>query len=117
MGDTPGKTGRKRDDVGPGRPPKEHQFKPGNPGGGRPKGTSITARLRRIVLEDDGGKVAEALAREITKAALRGDYRFVREVLDRLDGPVKQQIEASVGSTIKVIHADDEALLDGDGDG
>lgn len=29
-------TGPKRDDVGPGKPPKEHQFKPGN--SGRPKG-------------------------------------------------------------------------------
>lgn len=34
---SPEKTGKKRDyEVGHGKPPKEHQFKPGNPG--RPKG-------------------------------------------------------------------------------
>lgn len=34
---TPENTGDQRDKVGPGNPPKEHQFKPGNPG--RPKGS------------------------------------------------------------------------------
>lgn len=33
----PEDTGDKRDKVGPGNPPKEHRFKPGNPG--RPKGS------------------------------------------------------------------------------
>lgn len=37
MSDDPERTGEERDKVGPGRPPKEHQFKPGNPG--RPKGS------------------------------------------------------------------------------
>lgn len=32
----------KRDDVGPGRPPVEHRFKPGNPGGSAPRGKRIT---------------------------------------------------------------------------
>jgi len=35
--DNPESTGGNRDKVGPGNPPKEHQFKPGNPG--RPKGS------------------------------------------------------------------------------
>ena len=36
MAQTPEKTGKQRDKVGPGNPPKHTQFKPGNPG--RPKG-------------------------------------------------------------------------------
>lgn len=35
--DDPEDTGLKREIVGPGKPPREHQFKPGNPG--RPKGS------------------------------------------------------------------------------
>lgn len=37
MSDGPETTRKKREDVGPGKPPVEHQFKPGNPG--RPKGS------------------------------------------------------------------------------
>lgn len=37
MSDDPEGTGEEREKVGPGRPPKEHQFKPGN--SGRPKGS------------------------------------------------------------------------------
>lgn len=33
----PENTGEEREQVGPGKPPKAHQFKPGNPG--RPKGS------------------------------------------------------------------------------
>jgi hypothetical protein len=33
----PESTGEERETVGPGKPPREHQFKPGNPG--RPKGS------------------------------------------------------------------------------
>lgn len=71
------------------RPP----WKPGESGNpkGRPKGRSITDRLRQIVEQDDG-KVADALAKAATKAALKGDFRFWQEILNRLEGavPVKQ---------------------------
>lgn len=99
-------------------PPEEYRWKPGQSGNpsGMPKGArSVTDRLRKIVMEDDDGTIAEAIALAIAEAAKKGDHKFVTTVLDRLDGPVKQQIEATVGSTVKYIHADDEGLLDGGG--
>jgi hypothetical protein len=67
-------------------------FKPGQSGNpaGRPKGSSLKARLERILSEDDG-KVAEALAKAGVQAALKGDYRFWAEILNRIDGPVKAE--------------------------
>ena len=83
-------------------------WKPGESGnpGGRPKGTSITARLRKLV-EKNEGEVADALCKAIVKAGLKGDYRFVKEILDRLDGPVKQQIEGNMTTHYKVHRAED----------
>jgi len=77
------------------------RFAPGNPGGpGRPKGSkgfSIKAALDRAIeesfREDDGRSILDALARTAIKAAAEGDFRFWKELIDRLDGPVKQQIE------------------------
>jgi hypothetical protein len=72
-------------------------FKPGQSGNpaGRPKGTDLTTRLRKIVEESDQG-VADALMRAAVKAALKGDYRFWKEILDRLDGPVTQKQDQDV---------------------
>ena len=61
----------------------------GNPAG-RPKGSGVTDRLRRILEEDDGA-VAEILAQEIVRAARRGDHRFMKLILDRVEGPVVPQ--------------------------
>ena len=85
------------------RPP----WKPGESGnpGGRPKGTSITARLREIVEKDDG-EAAKAIAEAAMKAAKGGDFRFFKELCDRLDGPIKQQIEASIITQVKAIDKD-----------
>ena len=67
---------------------------------GRPKGTSISTRLRELV-EGDEGKVADAIAKACIKAALRGDHRFVKEIMDRLEGKVKDKVE--VDGDIRVI--------------
>ena len=72
----------------------------GNPGG-RPKGRSISAALRRLMDDAEiGGKplppgetVADLLAKVIRKAALEGDIHFVRLLLDRTDGPVTQKVQ------------------------
>ena len=82
-----------RDDAG--------RFALGNKGGpGRPKGSkgfSIKAALDRAIeesfREDDGRSILDALARTAIEAAADGDFRFWKELIDRLDGPVKQQIE------------------------
>jgi hypothetical protein len=77
------------------------RFKKGdipNPGG-RPRGRSVTARLRDLLDRPapgaDGKKkrggppAADALAEVILRAALDGDFRFVKEVLDRTEGVVR----------------------------
>lgn len=87
-------------------PPEEHRFKPGQSGNpkGRPKGTSITARLRKVVEEDDAGKVADALVKSAIDAAKTGDFRFWKEIVDRLDGPiVVKQEHSGTGVPISVI--------------
>lgn len=78
-------------------------FKPGVSGNplGRPKGTSITDQLRKIVEADDG-KVADALARVIVKHAAKGDFRFAKEILDRLEGKVTDKLE--LDADVRTVH-------------
>ena len=63
----------------------------GNPKG-RPKGMNVTARLKRI-LDENEGQVSEALAKAIIKAALKGDHKFVTTILDRVEGKVTDKLE------------------------
>lgn len=76
---------------------KQHQWKPGESGNpsGRPKGRGLVDRLKAI-LEEDDAKVADALIRAGVKAALKGDYRFWAAILDRVEGPVRQEIAAEI---------------------
>lgn len=77
------------------------RFAAGNRGGpGRPKGSrgpSIKAALERAIeesiREEDGRSIVDALARTAIKAAADGDFRFWKEIIDRFDGPVRQEIE------------------------
>jgi hypothetical protein len=82
--------------VGPGRPPKEHQFKPGQSGnpGGRPRGESVTATLRRLLEKQHNGKsIQELVAERIIKEALTGKFQFAKELLDRVEGRPAQKLE------------------------
>ena len=96
MAKTPQKQGGSSEKVGPGHPPKEHQFKPGHSGNpkGRQKGTSLTDRLRKIV-EENEGQVGEALMKAAVKAALQGDWRFWNSIVERIDGKVADQLNMS----------------------
>ena len=78
-------------------------FLPGRSGNlkGRPKGSSITARLLKI-LENDDGKVAEAIAQVIIREALKGRFRFIKEILDRVDGKVPYRIASFDGGPVLV---------------
>ncbi|MCH8270225.1 MAG: hypothetical protein IH985_03330 [Planctomycetes bacterium] len=89
----------------------EHAWKPGQSGNpkGRPKGTGLTDRLRKI-LERDDGRAAQALVEVAVREALKGDFRFWDRIYDRMDGPVKQQIEASMVMAAKAI---DREAFDG----
>ena len=106
--DFPGESGIKREPVGYGRPPVEHRFKPGNRASpGRPKGSGPTDRLR-VLLEKYGkdGKgrdvqFADAFAEMILKNALKGDFRFVKELWDRLEGKAPVVVTGPDGGPIE----------------
>jgi hypothetical protein len=66
---------------------------------GRPKGTSITHKMREIVEKDDGA-VADALVRAAVKAAMKGDFRFWQEILNRVDGKVADRIAGHDGGEL-----------------
>jgi hypothetical protein len=71
----------------------EHLFKPGVSGNpsGRPSSKRLTARLREALDKNDG-EVIKALVNVICQRALRGDYRFVKEILDRVEGKVLDRV-------------------------
>jgi hypothetical protein len=77
--------------------------KSGNPTGAKP-GRSLTARLRAVLEQDHNGKtVGQALIDVVTREALKGDFRFAKEILDRIDGPITQKVEGemNVGLTYR----------------
>jgi hypothetical protein len=79
--------------IGPGSPPKQHQWKPGQSGnpGGRPKGQSITAALRERVQEEHNGRpLVDLIVDRLLKEALSGKFPYMKELLERLDGKVKE---------------------------
>lgn len=75
---------------------RAHRFKPGQSGNpkGRPKGSSITPRLKRIVEENDG-EIADALVKSAIKNALKGDFRFWNAIMERVEGKVADRIQHS----------------------
>ncbi len=65
----------------------------GNPSG-REKGSLSIMKVIREILnnEKSGAKRTKKISEVMLKAAEDGDYRFFKELLDRIDGPVKQII-------------------------
>lgn len=63
----------------------------GNPGG-RPKGRSVTSRLRELLEQHGLGGDEEAktnldlIAERIIAACLNGDHKFIETLLDRTEG-------------------------------
>jgi hypothetical protein len=117
--------------VGPGRPPKEHQFKPGqsgNPKGARRKPGSIAPDLKALLERALSGKVTLRQGdREkiITKAAAgieqlvnqfaKGD-RYARRDLIALAATLGVDLVAGQGDALEqsvaaALSANDEALL------
>lgn len=88
---------------------KATRFKKGQSGNpkGRPKGTGITNRLIRI-LEENEGHVSEALAKAATAAALKGDFRFWKEIIDRVDGKVPDKVQNDAEVTVRVVYEDED---------
>jgi len=68
------------------------RFAPGNCGGpGRKPGTGITDQLRKLLTENNGA-VAKELAAMILDAAKEKDFRFMKEVLDRMEGKIPDHV-------------------------
>lgn len=81
-------------------PNPETQFKEGNAGGGRPLGQRNYATIYRealIKLASLNDKSPEELENEILSSGIlnarKGDYRFYKDILDRLHGTPVQKTE------------------------
>lgn len=76
---------------------KGGRFLPGsiaNPGG-RPKKVSIMTHVRKILEEKDpeGRSGFERLAEVMLEQANNGDFKFLKEVIDRFDGPIVKEVK------------------------
>jgi Family of unknown function (DUF5681) len=105
--------------IGYGKPPKKHQFKPGQSGNrrGRPKGSKNTATLLREILDRKiepriGGVVRKISVREgiltrITDRALKGDTKSADFVLRGYDGvePASEQAIRTTPEEHEIIDA------------
>jgi hypothetical protein len=82
--------------------------------GGRPKGRSVSARIRELLegkklgetQMPKGKQVADILAYIIVREALKADHQFLSTLLDRTEGKVTEPIENSGGLEIRVIYED-----------
>jgi hypothetical protein len=109
---------QKRTDVGYGRPPPDHQFKPGQSGNpkGRPKGlknesTILKDLLKRKVATRESGRlrrvtIFEAIYTRITEDALHGNLKSAAFLLNRYGNHVS-------GTPLPTaMDADDQEILD-----
>jgi hypothetical protein len=106
-------------DVGYGRPPRTHQFKPGHSGNprGRPKGAKNEATILRDLLNRkidirEGGRarkitILEAILLRFTEDALKGNIKTAAFLFNRYAGT--QPGEPPPGDDIS---EDDRAVLD-----
>ncbi len=71
---------------------------------GRPPGRSLVDRLHAM-LDDgpDGERLADALIKTALDRALKGDFRFWREILERIDGKVPQGLTDADGSSLTFV--------------
>jgi len=77
---------------------------------GAPRGKRITTLIEEALEKEHGGrKVAEVLAEQILKQALSGNYQFVREILERIEGKVADRItgDSDGGLTVVFKRADE----------
>lgn len=84
---------------------KNHKFKKGQTGNpnGRPKGSRSLSTILKEMLEEeivitiDGKKerkqFQEIIIRKLLKKANDGDIRAIQEILDRVEGKAKQQLD------------------------
>jgi hypothetical protein len=87
-------------------PPAHARFKPGQSGNpnGRPRETSLTAIIRRVLAEADEehGTKGEKLIAVALRAADKGDFRYFKELIERNDGKVPDRIADADGNKLIV---------------
>lgn len=92
---------------GKGDPPKEHQFQQGKSGNpkGRPRGVfSLTEEMRRWLNrtdEESGRKNGEIFIENAMIAASEGNGEWIKQVMNRLEGPVPSESKIDVTSAGK----------------
>ena len=71
---------------------------------GRPKGRSLQDHLRKI-LEDEvtGEQLCDALVKVAIEHALKGDFKFWHEIIERIDGKVPNRIADAEGSSLTFV--------------
>lgn len=106
------------EDVGYGKPPKAHQFRPGKSGNpkGRPVGAKSEATIllellnRKIEVRQNGKTrkitIMEGIFHKLAEDSLKGNTKSAAFVLNRLAAI------ASTASTESEINPDDKAVLD-----
>ena len=96
-----------------------HKWEKGKSGNlkGRPKGTSLTGRLKKILDEEvDGKTVAEKLVQAGVDAAIDGDFRFWSFIIERLEGKAVEKIETDNTNRIIIIKDIDRLSNDSEQD-
>jgi hypothetical protein len=98
-------------ETGYGKPPKKHQFQPGQSGNrkGRPRGSQNTATLLREILDRKIDvrtantvrkiSVREAMLTRFTESALKGDTKSAAFLLQRYDAVEAGSESSNNGST------------------
>lgn len=84
-------------------------FMPGQSGNpaGRAKGTGLTDIIRKCLAQPDEtyGTKADKLIALVIEHAEKGDFRYFKEIMDRMDGPVPSKTEVSgEGGSSLVFH-------------
>ena len=80
----------------------EHLFKPGVSGNpsGRPSTRRLTAKLREALDKNDG-EMVKALVNVACQRALKGDFRYFKEIIDRVEGKVPDRLAVETEATAR----------------
>jgi hypothetical protein len=96
------------------------RFKKGQTGNaaGRPREYGLTALLHDAIQEQDkdGVTIAQKLIDVAIDKALCGDFRYFREVMDRIEGKVTDKLELSTEQEYSEQEIHEAALLIMEGD-
>ncbi len=71
----------------------DHYFKPGMSGNpnGRPSTKKFTDKMR-LALDKNDGEMLKAMVNVACQRALKGDFRYFKEIVDRMDGKLTDRI-------------------------